>query len=89
MLCHTTGDALPVTCDGNLLRVHRALIRFADGEVRYKSSVDFEGSTLSPVLIRNTMYPAVQTMDRYWPGIMSVVYGGRSPEEAITAVEEQ
>src|SRR4051812_3912375 len=29
-LCHATGDPLPVTCDGNLLLVHRALIRFAD-----------------------------------------------------------
>lgn len=71
------------------LRIGNFEMDFADGEVRYKSSVDFEGITLSPVLIRNTMYPAVQTMDRYLPGIMSVIYGGRSPEEAITAVEEQ
>jgi hypothetical protein len=30
VLCHATGDPLPVTSDGNLLRLHRALIRFAD-----------------------------------------------------------
>ena len=40
-----------------------------DGEVRYKSSIDFEGAELTPSLIRNTIYPAVQTMDRYLPGI--------------------
>jgi hypothetical protein len=71
------------------LRIGNFEMDFADGEVRYKSSVDFEGISLSHVLIRNTMYPAVQTMDRYMPGILSVIYGGRTPEEAIAAVEEQ
>ncbi len=71
------------------LRIGNFEMDFGDGEVRYKSSVDFEGISLSPVLIRNTMYPAVQTMDRYLPGILSVVYGGRTPEEAIAAVEEK
>lgn len=71
------------------LRIGNFEMDFEDGEVRYKSSVDFEGISLSPVLIRNTMYPAVQTMDRYLPGILSVVYGGRTPEEAIAAVEEK
>jgi hypothetical protein len=71
------------------LRIGNFEMDFEDGEVRYKSSVDFEGLTLSPALIRNTMYPAVQTMDRYLPGILSVVYGGRSPEEAIKVIEEQ
>ena len=35
------------------------------------------------------MYPAVQTMDRYLPGILKVIYGGSSPESAISAIEEQ
>jgi hypothetical protein len=71
------------------LRIGNFEMDFEDGEVRYKSSVDFEGITLTPSLIRNTMYPAVQTMDRYLPGILSVIYGGRTPAEAIAAVEEQ
>ena len=28
--CDATGDPLPVTCDGNLLRTHRARIHFVD-----------------------------------------------------------
>ena len=71
------------------LRIGNFEMDFEDGEVRYKSSVDFEGIALSPLLIRNTMYPAVQTMDRYLPGILKVVYGGSSPESAINAIEEQ
>lgn len=70
------------------LRIGNFEMDFSDGELRYKSSLDFEGGALSPDLIRNAIYPAVQTMDRYLPGIMAVVYGGKSPEEAITEIEE-
>ena len=58
----------------------------ADGEVRYKTSIDVEGDRLSMALIRQMVYANVLTMDRYLPGIMQVAYGG-SPEEAITAIE--
>ena len=71
------------------LRIGNFEMDFDDGEVRYKSSVDFEGISLSPLLMRNTIYPAVQTMDRYLPGILKVIYGGSSPESAISAIEEQ
>ena len=70
------------------LRIGNFEMDYDDGEIRYKSSIDFEGTTLSPVLIRNTMYPGVQTMDRYLPGILSVIYGGKTPEEAVTEIEE-
>ncbi len=60
---------------------------FNDGEVRCKSSIDFEDEELSFNLIRNTIYPAVHLMDRYLAGLLKVVYGGASPTEAIAAVE--
>ncbi|MBN1202725.1 MAG: YbjN domain-containing protein [Anaerolineae bacterium] len=61
---------------------------YSDGEVRYKSSLDFEGEALTPNLIRHAIYPAVLIMDRYLPGLMSVVYGGRTPFEAIEEIEK-
>jgi hypothetical protein len=70
------------------LRIGNFEMDVDDGEVRYKSSIDFEGVELTPGLIRNTIYPAVQTMDRYLPGVLSVVFGGKSAEEAITTIEE-
>lgn len=70
------------------LRIGNFEMDFDDGEVRYKSSVDFEGAVLTPTLIRNVMYPAVQTMDRYLPGVLAVIYGGKTPEEAVTEIEE-
>jgi hypothetical protein len=69
------------------LRIGNFELDFSDGEVRYKSSLDFEGVDLLPSLIRNTVYPAVNTMDRYLPGLMSVIYGGKTPFEAIDDIE--
>lgn len=57
-----------------------------DGEVRYKSSLDFEGVALTPELIRNAFFPAVQMMVCYLPGLVSVL-GGRSPAEALAQVD--
>ena len=71
------------------LRIGNFELDFSDGEVRYKSSIDFEGETLTPNLIRSVVYPAVQTMERYLPGLLSVTYGGRTPEEAIQQIEEE
>ena len=69
------------------LRIGNFELDFSDGEVRYKSSLDFEHVVLSPDLIKNAIYPAVQTMDRYLPGLMGVIYGGESPAEAIAKIE--
>lgn len=69
------------------LRIGNFELDYSDGEVRYKSSLDFEGETLTPNLIRNAIYPAVMTFDRYLPGLMSVIYGGRTPFEAISEIE--
>ncbi|GAB4407041.1 MAG: YbjN domain-containing protein [Anaerolineales bacterium] len=60
---------------------------FSDGEMRYKSSLDFEKCTLTPQWIRNTIYPATSTLDRYLPGLMKVIYGGATPFEAIQEIE--
>ena len=60
---------------------------FSDGETRYKTSIDVEGDHLSPALVQQLVYANVLTMDRYLPGIMSVLYGDVSPAEAIAQIE--
>lgn len=60
---------------------------YADGEVRCKSSIDFQDEPLSFNLIRNTIYPAVHLMDQYLAGLLKVVYGGSDPAGAIAEVE--
>jgi len=60
---------------------------FSDGEIRYKTSIDVEGSQLSPALVKPLVYANVLMMDRYLPGIMSVIYGNVSPAEAVAKAE--
>jgi len=70
------------------LRIGNFELDFNDGEVRYKSSLDFEGTELTAELVRNAIYPAVQTMDHYLPGLMALIYGGKSPAEAVAEIEQ-
>ena len=69
------------------MRIGNFEMDFNDGEVRYKSALDFEGATLDDALIRNVLYPAVQTLDRYIPGIMAVAFGNREPATVIAEIE--
>ncbi|HKI35950.1 MAG TPA: YbjN domain-containing protein [Gemmataceae bacterium] len=61
---------------------------YGDGEVRYKTSVDVEGGELTPKMIENLMRANLMTMDRYFAGVMGVLYGDRDPAEAIAEMEE-
>lgn len=69
------------------LRIGNFELDYTDGEVRYKSSLGFEGQMLTSDLIRNAIYPAVHTMDRYLTGLLRVSFGGATPLEAIEEVE--
>ena len=60
---------------------------FTEGEIRYKTSIDVEGDRLSFALINRLVYANVTMMDEYWPGIMSVIYGGVEVREAIASIE--
>ncbi len=60
---------------------------YSDGEVRFKTSVDLEGVEMIEKVIRNLIYANVLTMDRYFPGLMRVIYGGITPEDAIREIE--
>jgi len=60
---------------------------FADGEIRYKTSIDVEGDRLTSALIKRLVYANVTMMDEYLPGIKSVIEIDVSPEEAIAQIE--
>ncbi|MDZ7951652.1 hypothetical protein [Nostoc sp. DedQUE09] len=55
--------------------------------MKYKTSINIEGDRLSFALIQRVVYANVTMMDEYLPGIMSVIYGNVSPEEAIAKIE--
>jgi hypothetical protein len=60
---------------------------FEDGQVRYKTSLDVEGETLTPGLVKNVIYANVTLMDRYMPGIMKVNYTEVEPADVIAQIE--
>ncbi len=62
-------------------------MNFYDGEIRYKTSLDVDGDRLTPALIKHLVYTNVATLDKYLPGVMSIIYGNLSAEEAISRIE--
>ena len=70
------------------MRIGNFELDLNDGEVRYKSSLDFEGHELPNRLISNAIYPAVTTMDRYFPSLMRVAFGGATALEAVAEIEQ-
>ncbi len=59
-----------------------------DGELRYKTSIDMGGENLSFPILQKLVYTNVTMMDRYLPGIKSVISGKLPPQEAIRLIEE-
>lgn len=58
-----------------------------DGELRFKSSIDFEGTEPNYFLIKNMVYTNVMTMDEYSRGIMEILFGNRTPAQVIEDIE--
>jgi len=47
-----------------------------DGQLRFKTSLDFEGEPLSATLVRNLIYANVRAMDHFAPGLAAAMEGG-------------
>jgi hypothetical protein len=60
---------------------------YDDGEVRYKTFIDVEGGELTPAMVKTLVYGNVVLMDKYFSGLMKVIYGNLSPSLAITEIE--
>ncbi|MEH2064495.1 MAG: YbjN domain-containing protein [Nostoc sp.] len=60
---------------------------FADGEIRFKTSIDVEGDNLTSALIKGLVYANITMMDEYLPGIIAVIESKVSPAEAIAQIE--
>ncbi|MFA6319062.1 MAG: YbjN domain-containing protein [Elusimicrobiota bacterium] len=60
-----------------------------DGEVRFKVSVDVEGSLLSTQMVRNMVAMAVLTMDRYYPGLKAVCLTDTTPKSAAEDIDKK
>ncbi len=61
---------------------------YADGEVRFKTSMDVEDSELTPELIKPVVFANLGMMDRYWPTLTALVEGRLEPQAALALVEQ-
>jgi hypothetical protein len=59
----------------------------ADGEVRFKASVEVEDADLSYGQYQSLVYTSVSIMDRYFPGMQRVIQGSADPAAAVADVE--
>lgn len=56
---------------------------YADGEIRFKTSVMLETHELTPDLIKPVVFANLGSMDRYWPALTALLQGRAGPKEAL------
>jgi len=63
-------------------------LNFNDGEVRYKATYIYDKTfPNSETIFLKNLYCSFNMMDRYLPGIMTVVYANILPSQAISQIE--
>jgi hypothetical protein len=58
-----------------------------DGDLRFRSGLDFRGISLTPDLFRNVLRPSPYGMDRYLPAIRALVIEQKSAVEALEVID--
>ena len=71
------------------MRIGNFELDYDDGEIRYKTSIDAEGGELTHSMIDNLLRANLSTINRYFPGIMSVIYSDKEVlDQAIEALAD-
>ena len=65
------------------LRIGNFEFDMKDGEVRYKASIDVEGSELVTKMIHNMVRASLSTSNTYVPAVMHICYGNKTAIEAL------
>lgn len=69
------------------LQVGNFELDLRDGEARFKTGYIFEEIGITPRAVHNHLYAALNGMERYLLGLMSVSMGAKSPSQAIRDIE--
>jgi hypothetical protein len=69
------------------MRIGNFELDFDDGEIRYKTSIDIEGGELTNKMIDNLMRANLSTMNRYFSGMMELIYSDKGPKELVQKIE--
>jgi hypothetical protein len=63
-------------------------MNYTSGEIRFKTSIPLRDGELTIAMVDGLVGTNVLTMDRYVPGMMSLLWAETSPETAISKVEK-
>ena len=69
------------------MRIGNFELDYDDGEIRYKTSIDVEGGELTDKMIDNLLRANLTTTDRYFNGLMELIYGERSAADIVKRIE--
>ncbi|MBX9680538.1 MAG: YbjN domain-containing protein [Gemmataceae bacterium] len=70
------------------IRIGNFEMDYDTGEICYKTSLDIEGGDLTHKVMDNLLRANLSTTDRYFRGIMEVIFGDKEPAEAIQSIEK-
>ncbi|MGE5455384.1 MAG: YbjN domain-containing protein [Methylocystaceae bacterium] len=62
---------------------------WSDGEVRFKTSLYSNGQEFTSDLLEPLVWNNIVIMDKYFPGLMALLYGNLSAEAAVSMVEAE
>lgn len=60
---------------------------YETGNVRYKASIDFSGTELHGILVRNLVLSSMYSVETYATALVQVMQGTKSPKDAISEAE--
>ena len=69
------------------MRIGNFELDYDDGEMRYKTSLDVEGGELSGKMIDNLLRANLSTINRYFTGLMELIYSDRLVIDLIKKIE--
>jgi hypothetical protein len=69
------------------MRIGNFELDYEDGEIRYKTSLDIEGGELTNKMIDNLLRANLSTMNRYFPGMMELIYSDKAPKDLVQRIE--
>lgn len=61
---------------------------YADGHLRFKTSIDFEGDVLTEAAITNAILAALNAVERFSGALIDVAINGRAAEEAYRVASQ-
>jgi hypothetical protein len=69
------------------MRIGNFEVDFRNGEIRFKSSINFKDEKLTPALIKGVVEPALDAYETYMPGLVNVIAGIESPVRALNKID--